>query len=115
MGTENRPELPFNHLTIWISYFMQLALVFLSGGTLNTWAPNILTLQDATVLPALLLLKPISFSIIGQEQFSRQRKNVIITYSGEFRKPAPKSILISVKSTKNGHMVIEWIEEKNVE
>lgn len=82
---------------------------FVAGGTSNTWAPNILIVQDATALP---LIEHISISIIGPQQLSRQIKNVIITYSGEFRKPAPKSVLVLVKSNKNGHMVIEWIWEK---
>lgn len=91
MGIKKRPELPFNHLTIYKFHISCLLKHCHCAGCLQS--------------PVLL---HISISISGQEQLSRQRKNVTITYSGEFRKPAPKSVLILVKSNKN-HMVIEWI------
>lgn len=72
MGTENRPELFFNHLTMWISHFMQRVPVFCREAR-QTHERQTFSLCGVLQSPVLLFLKQISISIIKTNFPGRER------------------------------------------
>lgn len=75
---------------------MQLTPVFCQEAPRTHECQTFLIVQDAAVSQSPALLQ-IFININSQKQFSRKKKNVNTTYSGELRKPAPKFVLILVK------------------
>lgn len=91
MGTENRPELPFNHLTIYEFQISCSTHQFSVRRHLRHMSAKHFSLCRMPLSHSHL---QIYITIDSQKQFIRKKKNVITTYSGEFRKPAPKFVLV---------------------